>query len=193
MCLSFIHINNLSCSTKLNIPKKQTGFTLVEIIVGIVVLAVSLSIITRFVVPLTQQGADQVQQIKAAELAQSLMNEILAKAYDDNSDMAGGSLRCGETGMPACTTALGFEEANREDWDDVDDYNGFSVAGKDLENSAGQALGRDYYGFSVNVVVSYDGNFDGTTDNNQLAKLITIRVTTPAGQPFVFSSYKANF
>lgn len=181
-------------SLTLKSPRRGRGFTLIEIIIGIVVLAISLSMITSLILPLSKQSADQVQQIKAAELGQSLMNEILGKAFDEHSDKAGGILRCNETGMLACSSTLGAEEANREDYDDVDDYLALTdVAGADLLNAKGQTLGDAYYGFNVNVDVFYDGDFDGIADGNQLAKLVTITVTTPTGDDIVFASYKVNF
>lgn len=75
---------------------KSRGFTLVEIIIGIVVLSISLSIISTLIAPAEQKSADQILQVKAAELAQSLLNDISSRAFDHNSDMAGGILRCGE-------------------------------------------------------------------------------------------------
>ena len=113
----------------------QQGFTLIETIVGIVVLSIAFSIFTTLIFPLANQSAEQVHQIKAAELGQSMINEILAKAFDENSEMSGGYYRCGEdqnndgeiksADNETCSTVLTNEEGNeRELFDDVDDYNG---------------------------------------------------------------------
>ncbi|WP_286262982.1 type II secretion system protein [Thalassotalea atypica] len=181
--------------------QRNKGFTLVEIIIGIVVFALSLSVITSLILPTASQSANQLQQIRAAELAQSLMNEIIGRSFDENSDRVGGQNRCDED-LPSgaanpCTVSGSFgpdaDEGSRADFDDVDDYNNWSKSGEFIENAEGVALGNHYQGFSVNVDVVYDGNYDGTADALQVAKLITITVTSPSKDEIVFSSYKANF
>ena len=47
---------------------KSHGFTLIETIIGIVVLSIAFSILTTLIYPLANQSAEQVHQIKAAEL-----------------------------------------------------------------------------------------------------------------------------
>lgn len=175
----------------------QQGFSLIEIIIGIVVFAFSLSIITSLILPTTEQSAAQVQQIRSAELGQSLMNEIMGKSYDENSDRVGGVLRCNEPSIAVnpCSFTFGPDagENSRNDYDDVDDYHGLVVSGSAIQNVQGQSLGRHYQGFSLSVDVIYDGTFDGTPDSEYNAKLITITVNSPAKQAIRFSSYKANF
>jgi len=180
-------------------PKRPAGFTLIEIIVGIIVLAISLSIITQMIIPTEQHSADQVHQIKAAELGQSMIDEILAKAFDENSNKAGGRLRCDEDQDDAnstvdayelCTTDLSNDETDRKDFDDVDDYNGYSG----LKTSTGDDLHSGYASFEINVVVAYDTeNVLQLGATSKLAKRITVTVTTPLGTDFEFTGYKANF
>ncbi len=183
--------------------KNISGFTLIEIIVGIIVLALSLSIITQMIIPTEQHSADQVHQIKAAELGQSLMDEIIAKAFDENSDKAGSLLRCDEDQDDSgtveidekCTTVLGNEEGDvRADFDDVDDYHGYNNVDDGLKTSTGDNLHSGYDSFKLSVHVAYD------TENvlqlgalNKLAKRITVTVTTPLGTDFEFTNYRANF
>ena len=178
------------------------GFTLVEVIIGIVVLSLSFTIITSIVLPTTEQSANQIQQIRAVELGQSMLNEILGKAFDDNSDMAGGAVRCGEAGT-TCTqpNSLGPEEADRENFDDVDDYHGFEQgagSGNQLQDSLGQSLDDRYPNFRVEVDVAYDGGYDGGSPDNviSIAKRIDITVSIVSSgnpEPITFSAYKANF
>lgn len=176
--------------------RHQSGFTLVEIIIGIVVISLSFSVITTLVLPATEKSADQVQQIKAAELGQSLLTEILGRAYDENSDQAGGAYRCNDAGRDACkvSASLGSDGESRSNYDDVDDFNELkNVDGQSILDAQGNNLGDYYFGFTLDVDVIYDGNFDGVSDNNQLAKLITVSVTTPSGEVIQFSGYRANF
>jgi MSHA pilin protein MshD len=106
----------------------QKGFTLIETIVGMVVLAISFSILTTLIYPVAQQSADQLHQVKAAELAQSVLNEIQNKAFDNNSDMAGGRVRCGDIDAGDCSTAMGPDTVSGitetiATFNDVDEYN----------------------------------------------------------------------
>lgn len=192
------------CS-KLVLYKSLRGFTLVETIVGIVVLSIAFTIFTSLIYPLANQSAEQVHQIRAAELGQSMINEILGKAFDENSDMSGGVYRCGEDQnndslvVPAdgetCSATLGNEESNkRELFDDVDDYNGLTG----IESSLGSddSLNNIYFGFEASVSVINDSNYSGKSDvgdNNFTAKLITVTIKTPQDTEYVFSVYKVNY
>ncbi|MBA6288070.1 prepilin-type N-terminal cleavage/methylation domain-containing protein [Colwellia sp. MB3u-4] len=184
-------------SPTLTLPTKasQQGFTLIEIIVGIVVLSIAFSIFTTLIYPLANQSAKQVHQIKAAELGQSMINEIIAKAFDENSDKSGGIYRCGESGATACSSTLADEESGaRERFDDVDDYNNLSI----MESSLGgdDSLNDIYVGYQINVKVINDSDYDGDHDDEDdisTAKLITVTITTPQDFDFVFAVYRANF
>lgn len=174
---------------------KSHGFTLIETIIGIVVLSIAFSILTTLIYPLANQSAEQVHQIKAAELGQSMINEILGKAFDQNSDMSGGLVRCGDTGAVACTSSnsLGPEAGEiRVNFNDVDDYHDLEVLADSLGNSV--SFGDAYIGYELNVQVIADSNYDGLSDSNSsVAKLITVTVKTPQDFDFVFSVYRVNF
>jgi len=166
------------------------GFTLIETIVGIVVLAISFSVLTSLIYPIAQQSAEQLHQVKAAELAQSMLNEIQNKAFDHNSDMAGGRLRCGETDAPSCTAVMGAEGSEtRVTFNDVDDYNDY----QDIHNSQDVPLDL-YLGYAMTISVCNDASYNGScSGNTSTAKLITVTITTPADFSMSFSTYRANF
>lgn len=187
-----------------------SGFTLIELVIGIVVLSLSFTVLFQMILPTATQGATQIHQIRASELGQSLMSEIMGKAFDENSDMIGGELRCGEdvdqdgiigtigTAEQTCSTTLENEEGNdRSLFDDVDDYNYYSnnsIIEDSLNSGTDTDLSELYKGFTVNIDVINDGNYDGSSDNiNNIAKLITITVTTAEEVEITFSSYKFNF
>ena len=187
---------------------KNKGFTLVELIIGIVVLSIALVLIVSLVIPQARKSVDPIMQVRATELAQSLLNEITAKSFDENSDRVNGVIRCNENytdsaGNPQfieCTEFddLGAEETNRQNFDDVDDYNGLNQSSGAITNSLGGALEIGgvnlYQGFTAQVTVFYDGNYDGVNDNAQAdAKLITVTITTPSQDELVFSAYRSNF
>jgi MSHA pilin protein MshD len=173
--------------------------------VGIVALSIAFTIFTSLIYPLANQSAEQVHQIRAAELGQSMINEILGKAFDENSDMSGGVYRCGEdqnndslvvlSDGETCSVTLGNEESNkRELFDDVDDYNGLTG----IESSLGSddSLNNIYFGFEATVSVINDSNYSGKSDvgdNNFTAKFITVTIKTPQDTEYVFSVYKVNY
>jgi MSHA pilin protein MshD len=180
---------------KLNISSQtQGGFTLIETIIGVVVLSIVFTIFTSFINPLSNQSAEQVHQIRASELGQSTINEILARSFDENSDKSGGLSRCGESGYMACTSLIGPETGEqRVSFDDVDDYD---TKGELLtpNNAIGESIEDEYIGYKVLVQVIHDSNYDGVADSNtSTAKLITVTIFTPQNFGFVFSVYKANF
>ena len=72
-------------------------------VAGIVVFGIVATIVSSLLQPLSKQSFDPLWQTRAAEISQSLINEISAKAFDENSDLVGGSVRCNETSAPACT------------------------------------------------------------------------------------------
>jgi MSHA pilin protein MshD len=168
--------------------KRVAGVTLIELIAGIVVLGISLSIIISVLAPMAIKSADPWHQVRAAELGQSLMNEILGKAFDENSNRSGSLLRCDETAAPACTAeaAFGPDAENRQQFDDVDDFHNLDVSGGSINNIFGtDARMSDLYRtYRLQVQVSYD---------NPLTKRIVIRITTPTGDVVEFAALKGNW
>ena len=185
--------------------KKPNGFTLIELVIGIFVLSVALMVMTGALFPQAERSTNPWFQVRSAELAQSMMNEIIARRFDENSAQT-GALRCGESGASACTVinACGFVDgtgqenpwieegsASRQLFDDVDDFDCFSATGSDISNIDNQSLDDVYAKFTINVSVRYAGTDLGLANTD--AKLITVTVTPPLGDDVVYASYKANY
>ena len=178
------------------------GFTLIELIIGIVVLGIALTLMSGLIFPQARKTVDPIYQVRGAELANALLNEIRGKAFDEKSHDFGGLLRCDESPAPDCGV-VGVEEADSEgnydidDFDDVDDYHGLTISGEQLNSEASYA--SDYADYQLDVTVIYDGNYDGdddnsTTDKNERkAKRIQVKVTLPNGEPLYFAAYRSNF
>ena len=183
---------------------KQTGFTLIEMVIGLIALMVSFALIVSVISPQAARSVDPMLQVRAAELGQALIEEISGKAFDEQSTRVFGVARCGEVGLGAaqCTvipsscsggTTAATEEASRALFDDVDDYHCLTQSGSAIQTSLGIGLAI-YEGFSIAIRVQYDGDMDGiTTSTPELAKLITVSVTTPIQDTLVFSTYKFNY
>ncbi|GAA5218989.1 prepilin-type N-terminal cleavage/methylation domain-containing protein [Corallincola platygyrae] len=197
------------------------GFTLIEVIVGIVVLAIALTLMTTLLFPQAERSVDPFHQVRASELGHSLLNEILTKKFDECSNHTGdvrsdldctnnpsGSYRCDEAGpsgvfipcidtiprCPSSTISSATEEGanNRVNYDDVDDYHCLDQSGDEIENALGEPLVDFYHNYRVQVLVAYDGNALGFA-NNRAAKRVSIRVTLPSGEQIDFSGYRGNY
>lgn len=129
--------------TRAQFRSSQQGFTLVELIIGLVVLGLAVVMLAMLFFPQAQRSAEPILQTRAAGLGQALMLEIMSKSFDQHSDRTGGLLRCGETVAPACTepTALGPDNGEtRALFNDVDDYHGLNSSDAPLSDALGQAI-----------------------------------------------------
>ena len=174
---------------------RPNGFTLIELIVGIVVMAVALAFLSASYLPLASRSVDPLLEMKASELASAFFSELRSKRFDENSDPDGGQLRCDETGQAACTVQASFgpdgAEASRQDFDDIDDYHGLSLIGDAIESINGTPLVGKYSDYRVNFQVSYQGGLLGL--NATAAKLVTITITLPKGNQLRFSTIRSNY
>lgn len=190
---------------EMSLKKQQAGFTLVELVIGIVVLAIALTVITGVLGPLYQRSTDPWHQVRAAELGHSFMNEIMARSFDEKSDRVDGSYRCDATTEPVpvspwpCTDAINFgpEGEDRLSFNDVDDFHDFSATGDEITNILAAPLTGLYNNYKVTIQVAYDGNFNGLVNeadlSERLSKLIRVSVTTPSGEVIQFAAYRSNW
>jgi len=168
------------------------GFTLIEMIIGIVVFAVAMTMMTSLILPRAEQSVDPIYQVRAAKLASSLLDEIKGKAFDENSNTSLGLGRCDENSNP-CSTTLGADGAEtRDSFNDVDDYDGLEIDGL-LLNHTSQSYQDLYKNYELAVSVIYDGDYNGVADSSRKAKLITITVTMPNQETVSFATYRSNY
>lgn len=174
--------------------QNQCGFTLVEIIVGLVTLGLSFVILTIIIFPQAQRSAEPVLQIRAAALGQALLDEIMSKGFDQQSDFTGGQLRCGEVGAPLCTAPedLGSESESREAFNDVDDYHQLHLSDS-LAGALGEDLAERFPNFNYTIDVCYSDIFGNCSNTITRFKRISVIVTTPQGQDFTFSAIRGNY
>lgn len=196
----------------------QSGLTLVEMIVTIVVLAIAIVSISQMLQSGIGRSSDVLIQLRTVSLAQAYLDEILSKRFDENSRNRGippcrgstGPLnrRCSkETGAFPPQPELFGEDGSetRATYDDVDDYHllneGFGT-GNDLEDAEGNPrLGYENYTVNVNVrYINVGGGEEGSFNvNNELddefdAKLITVTISHASlPRDFVYAAYKSNF
>ncbi|MBI1423916.1 MAG: prepilin-type N-terminal cleavage/methylation domain-containing protein [Gammaproteobacteria bacterium] len=166
------------------------GFTLIELVVLIVVLGLALTGVTLVINHVVQKSPEALVQTRAMDLAQSYLEEILQKRFDENTGQ-GGIPRCDstDTNALACSNTLGPDSESRNQFDDVDDYNG--VNDQPPVTATGTVV-NNYDGYRVQVSVSYAGTELGYSDNRR-AKRITVSVTTPLGNVIPVSAYRVNY
>ncbi|KJF94358.1 type IV pilus modification PilV family protein [Photobacterium angustum] len=119
----------------MNTHIKQRGFTLIEGIITIVLLAIAMITLVSFLFPQVERSAVPQYQARSAAMADAIFNEILARQFDQNSNPNGDSVyRCGEDDAKGnsnpCTlpARLGpddlLEATNPAMANDVDDFIG---------------------------------------------------------------------
>jgi MSHA pilin protein MshD len=180
-------------------PASQAGFTLIEVIVSMVVMAIALTYLSTIFFTAPQKSVEPLLQVRAAEFGQALMAEILSKAYDEKTPL-GGVPACND-GITECSSALRSDSGeSRATFDDVDDYNDYCDTADPgpLVNSLGVELPAETFGnFRMSVCVFYDGNYDGLDDGAIAnAKLIDTNIYLDIGggrQVIGFQAYRSNF
>lgn len=151
----------------------QHGVTFVELIISIIVIGIAVTGVLQVMTINTHSSADPMLRHQAIAIAESYLDEILAKAFTD-PDADG--------------------EASRYLFDDVDDYNGLpdSVV-RDQGNAAnpnGRAIaGLDNYAVNVNVVAEMLGPVGAQVN----ALRVTVSVTPPDGPDIVLAGYRTAY
>lgn len=188
--------------------RRDTGASLVELVVFIVIVGVSLAgILLSTRAGLQESGGPHIRY-RVMELAQLYLDEIISRRYDQQTPL-GGDPSCVTT---ATCTALGSfgpdGGESRATWNDVDDYHalregndavcqtGNPLSSPTLLDSRGQNR-QGYDGYCVEVDVAYDGDFDGNVNEagaqELRAKRVRVTVTAFDGTSYAFSAYRGGF
>lgn len=196
--------------------KKVRGFTLIEIIIGIVVLSIALTGGLSLLISQVDAYRDPLIKEKSVQIAKRVVHEIQIRAYDEKSDIGGGIFRCSETvggislGVCSAEAEYGTDpgELMLDTLDDVDDFDTAKLCPKlsgsyscsenylpvvyffsDAADEATQKKYNDYYaGFLVKIEV-VPAKISGYADS---AKKITVTVRQSDGLEIEYSFIKAN-
>lgn len=181
---------------------RARGFSLIELVIGMVVLAIALTLFTSVLTGQARHQSSLWHQMRATELAQTLLNEIVSRAFDENSPQGNTLQRCDQTGVAACINQIpscpstgvsaSTEESNRAQYDDVDDYHCLVATGAAIQSSAGAGLAALYEGYTVRIQVDYAGTELGLS-SNRLAKRIDVTVENIDGSSLLLSAYRGNW
>lgn len=193
---------------KMKQKSAQTGFTLVESIVAMVVMAIAMTVLFSLFFPRIEDSGRPQYIVRASALGQSVMNTILSRGFDEHSDPSGGIYRCGEDdedGNPnPCTTDIGPDGAlDPSTFNDVDDYIGCWYS----EGTKSECINNDH-SYPLTEIVSDDCNVDGhvkecypnfkvlvdveNTTPDQMKK-ITLTISSQRYEQFTLVAYRGNY
>ena len=133
--------------------RSSPGATLIELVITIAIVSIALVTLINLTSQLAGRSVDPMIQEQATAVAEAYLEEIAQKSYCDPDVAADCVSACVSSacGLASCTVAEG--PANRDQFDDVCDYDGLSDSGaKDQNGIAVAGLGS--YNISIQVVDS---------------------------------------
>ena len=146
--------------------------SLIELVIAIVVIAISLTGAFALVDSTTRKSADPMLERQATSIAEAYLEEILQQAYVDPDD------------GQVCPT----KEASRALFDNVCDYSGLADSG--ARDQQGDAVGG-LEGYRVDVAIDPKATLGGLTGQSVVLR-IDVTVTDPQGRPVRLSAYRTN-
>lgn len=171
---------------------QTSGFSLVEMIVTILIISIATVGISSSLAFGLKHQSDGIWRTKAVALADAYFEEIAAKRYDENTPN-GGLPACSPT-TTNCSSVANFDDGEtRENFDDVDDYNGVSDMPPQDANG-NPRTGYNNYRVSVDVAYASAAQVAalGLATASD-AKVVTIRVTPPGQQDMEFTLLRSNY
>ena len=156
--------------------QRDRGFSLVEAIVFIVIVATALAGVLGVMSTTTQRSADPLVRKQAIAVAESMLEEVSLHDF-------------AVTSAPVAPI-----QANRQSFDDIGDYNGFTTSGIFPVDSMTAITDLTSYNVAVTVA---NANLGPATSqisaalNN--ARLITVTVTGPDGVNVVLVGYRTAY
>ena len=181
---------------------KQAGFTLIEIVVSIVIVAIALSALILLTSQSTQRSVDPLYQEQANAIAQAYLEEIMQKEFcDPNWDADGNPLTvtdcatdCTSSACSSCKSAgSGWTTEARASRDDVCDYAGTDNPPLDQTGTV-FATGLGDYSVTVTIIDTAAATLDTLAGNNGEVVRIDVSVSNPGmANDVELSAFRANF
>ena len=158
----------------------QTGVTLIELIITIVITSVAVAGVVGAFSLVTGRSADPLVQSRATALGQLYLDEIMARYYNPDTPVGGVPREDG------CVIESGDPE-DRDQFFSVDQYDGL----EDEPQFVASEFGETYSGFSVRVEVSCAGDEVNLPPDD--AKRIDVIVEDTRGRETTISAYRGNY
>ena len=144
---------------------RQSGITLIELVISIVVVAIAVSAVLGVLSGNLQRSADAQVISPGVAIATAYMEEIALKPFDDPDGIDG--------------------EVGRTNFDDVDDYDGLNDAG--AVDQFGNPL-PDLAGYTVSVAVNSSAALPGVAAADALR--IDVRVQFAPYIDYTLTGYR---
>jgi MSHA pilin protein MshD len=175
---------------------RERGLTLIEVVVFIAVLAIGISAILVLYNRVTEASVDPVVRKQAVAVAASLLEEIQLHGYtycdpdDANVYTAAGTGACAQIENPG---PEGETRAGAPRFDNVNDYQGFSMAGAGMQSADGTPLpGLSAYAASVAIAQISPGELGPAIPDTEALR-ITVTVSGPAGVNVSLQGYRVRY
>ncbi len=157
---------------------RQSGISLIELVIFMVIVGVALAGITSAINYNVQHSADALVKKQALAIAESMLEEVMLQNF---SNPTGGFT---PTDSPPPI-------AERNQFDDVGDYNGYTSSGVfSIDNLATPIVGLNTYTVNVSVAASDLGNI---TSASGKALRIRVTVTGPFNTTVLLDGYRTNY
>jgi MSHA pilin protein MshD len=154
-----------------NLARRARGFTLPELLLLIIVLAIALVGVVLVINTATAGSADPLLSKQAMAAAESMMEEVLLQPYTVQG-----------------TAPSPRDQTTRASFDDAQDYNGFATTGiYAIDNSATPIPGLEGYNLAVTVLPTALGSVPAADSLR-----VTVTVTGPR-ITYVLEGYKLNY
>jgi MSHA pilin protein MshD len=176
----------------------QRGLSLIELLVFIVVVGIAVSGVLSVYSLNARSSADPMVQKQALAIAESLLEEVLAKPYtycDPDDDAVETALSSADCATPEGMGTDGVEDrySNLTPYDNVNDYNNFSMTGiRDLNGDDVDGLGGYSATIQVQPVADFNGIVPAVSGDNETL-LVTVTVTAPGNHSVSLSGYRTRY
>jgi len=145
--------------------RNQSGMTLIEVVIAIVIIAIAVSAILGVLATSVQRSADAMVVNQGISIATAYLEEISLKSFGDPDGIDG--------------------EAGRANFDDIDDYDGL------FDNGAYDQFGNaipNLDAYSISVAVNATSALPGIAPAD--AFVIDVRVQYAPYVDYTLSSYR---
>lgn len=148
---------------------RRRAFTLAEVLLASAVLALATAAVVNAIVVAQTQTYEALHHARANALAEALIEEILARPYDD----------------PDAADA----ETLRTDFDDIDDYDQLAEPAGAVADISGQTYGGAYADFARTVAVANQQQSIAAFGDPVDGKTITVTITDSRGQTWTVTRF----
>ncbi len=179
-------------SSRAPATRTSLGFTLVELIVAMVLIAIAMLGITYSLSYGLRYQSHGLSQAQSVALAQAYLDEMLGQKFDANTPV-GGMPPCHPDTL-SCAAADTFGASGpRAAFTSINDYDGLDES-PPLDIDGNPRSG--YNGYRVRVAVRYASAAEQSEfalDASEDAKVMQVRVSDPSGSELVLAAYRGNF